>query len=168
MRRLRNWFARLVAILELAGRFLTHWIYRTATHPVFMVVVAIALLWGFYHALSDEDANSVQKYQLLVMGVGFTFCVIVVLWQTRTWTLRSLGILAEHFAGAVLYGAAGISEFHPIPIDYRRDLQDLARSSFFVAVMLLIVGLLSLIWSRRKRREAVVDPLDPHYENHSQ
>lgn len=141
-----------------AGAALAAHVHQAVTHPVVLLAVAIALVWGFYHGLSENNADTVQKYQLLYMGVGFSLAVLVVLWQTKVWTLRSLGILAEHFAGAVLYGVSGYREFYSLEPAVVRSWQDLARSSFFVAVSLLIVGLLSLLWTRR-RRAAGLDAL---------
>lgn len=124
-----------------------------------LIFIAAAIVYVLLTGMDEATKAQADPYLLIGLGLIFTACTLSTLVYTRSWTLRSAGVLLTIAGDSVLYSAAGGRHFVSLSPAAVRDLTDLARACFYVGAPLLFVGLIS--WIANRHRDYEVSPVDP-------
>lgn len=122
-----------------------------------LIVVIVLAVYVVLANVEEETKERIDPYLLLFIGVTFTLCMGITLAFTRSWTLRSAGVLLALAGDGVLYSFSGGRYFVDVDQATVGVVVDLARSCFFVGGPLLLVGL--VLWLVRVQG-APPEPLD--------
>jgi len=130
--------------------------------PRYAIPLIAGTVLAVYLILSTIEEDTKERsdpYLLLFIGLTFTGCMAITLIYTRSWTLRSAGVLLTMAGDGVLYSFSGGRHFLDIAPATLERMTDLARSCFFVGAPLLLIGLIAWIWRvREPPPEPLADP----------
>lgn len=123
---------------------------RLMNRPILHFTVITGVLYVMYALIPDDIKHIADLVLLSFLTLAFAWAVILMVRHTRVWTERGLGLLGTVSGDALLYFAIVAGGL----IGLRAQIVDLARASFTVGVVLLLIGLIRI--SRAEAGDRVV------------
>lgn len=111
-----------------------HW-FLTPSLPKALILLGVFLIG--LRLMPDAWRAEFDPIMLLTLGVMFTYLMINLIRETRSWTMRGLGILFTFMGDALLYLSVSTPHWEiMLPV----WTLDLARAAFAVGIIHLVIG----------------------------
>jgi uncharacterized membrane protein YagU involved in acid resistance len=131
-------------------------------------IVANLIVWGLLEQYPPETHPNFDLLLFLEVSIACALgCVVMILgyWHQR-WTSRALGLFGFLVGNALVWGISGLAN-HLWYRPWMEHVANFARASLFVAVPLLLIGLIGWLrgwWGSVIEPAAPPAPLDPNHE----
>lgn len=124
--------------------------------------IGLALVFLLFWEIGDEHQQRIDPY--IVLGIGATKQVIVLfmLFYTKRWTWRTIGVMSVMQGVAILYlGSAILSWNREYLPTWREPITDLGRTFLIVGLTPLLFGVIRYAYDRYRGTRPRGHDLDP-------
>lgn len=116
-------------------------------HKLIIWGVSVALVFFLFWEINDATQVTLDPYIVLFIGVTKQIIALMMIFLTRKWTWRAVGVMSVMQGVAVLYIASAILYWNQELISrWNEPAADLGRSFLIAGLIPLLIGVFSYAW----------------------
>jgi hypothetical protein len=109
----------------------------------------VAVVWYVYHRFHVYVSTRVDGVLLGAMAITLFECALVMVFATRYWRVRAMGVFGLVLGTGILYTTVSLGSWG-VNIGHKAAIIDLARSFFLTTAAFLGYGVNKYIWDHRQ------------------
>ena len=157
MTRLGRWLYHRLQDMAIWLLDFGEWVQRHlgwfVTRRLTLYFTIVGAVWYVYHHFSGYVSPRVDGTLLGAMAFTLFECAIVMMFATRYWRIRAMGVFGLVLGTGILYTVVSLGAWGA-NLPHKKEIIDLARSFFLTTAVFLGYGVNKYIWDHRHQPPA--------------